>query len=64
MGVGESGCICVKPFVTSKGTYYAFSDWLSYTCVCVTVYTVIHTRVCVCMTVYTAPLVDALIKHG
>lgn len=35
-------------------------------CVCVTVYTVIHTRVCVCvcMTVYTAPLVDALIKHG
>lgn len=27
MGVGESGCICVKPFVTSKGTYYAFSDW-------------------------------------
>lgn len=52
MGIGESGCICVKPFVTSKGTYYAFSDWLSYTCVCV------------CMTVYTAPLVDALIKHG
>lgn len=49
MGVGESGCICVKPFVTSKGTYYAFSDWLSYTCVCVTVYTVIHTRVCVCV---------------
>lgn len=38
MGVGESGCICVKPFVTSKGTYYAFSDWLSYTCVYDSIY--------------------------
>lgn len=64
MGVGESGCICVKPFVTSKGTYYAFSDWLSYTCVCDSIYCHTHTCVCVCMTVYTAPLVDALIKHG
>lgn len=49
MGVGESGCICVKPFVTSKGTYYAFSDWLSYTCVCDSIYCHTHTCVCVCV---------------
>lgn len=52
MGVGESGCICVKPFVTSKGTYYAFSDWLSYTCVCDSIYCHTHTRVCVYDSIY------------
>lgn len=60
MGVGESCCTCVKPFVTSKGTYYAFSDWLSYTYI----YIHMYVYVCVCETVYTAPVVDALIKHG